>query len=272
VTDPRIAYGTVESAELYDVVHACRGDLAFWQAIVARAGGGPVLEIGCGTGRVALALARAGHEVVGLDASSHMIEVARGKLRREPRELRDRVRLLIADMTSFDLGRGVAAIASPFGSFQHLRTVAQQLACLECCRGHLPPGGRLILDLFNPDPVPASLLAGADVPVPGASVEGEGSVIEAEWTGGRRIRSWMTVIAHRRAEQISECEVVYEIVAADGASRRLTESFSLRHLFRYELEHLLARAGFDLVELYGDYDLSSFRDGSLGMIAVAARG
>ena len=85
-----------------------------------------------------------------------MLERCRAKLRAEPPEVRDRVRLLVADMTSFDLGRRFALIICPFAGFQHLRTVEQQLACLERCRAHLLPHGRLVLDLPNPDPAPPS--------------------------------------------------------------------------------------------------------------------
>ncbi len=118
----------------------------------------PLLEIGCGTGRVLLPLARAGHEITGLDLSPHMIERCRAKLDTEQQEVRDRVRVLTADMTSFDLHRRFAMVISPFGGFHHLLTVEQQLSCLACCRAHLAPRGTLVLDLSNPVPVPNACL------------------------------------------------------------------------------------------------------------------
>ena len=57
------------------------------------------------------------------------------------------------------------------------------------------------------------------------------------------------MVGYRPAEQINECELVCEIVEAGGSTRRMTDSFALRYLFRYELEHLLVRAGFELVDL-----------------------
>ena len=177
-------------------------------------------------------------------------------------EVRERVRLVVGDMTSFDLGRRFAAVISPFGGFHHLTTVEQQLACLACCRAHLRPRGTLVLDLFNPSPVPTDLL-------PDEPVDAEEPATVVEWTHGRRIRSWIDVVGYRPAEQINECELVCEIVEADGSSRRITDAFPLRYIFRYELEHLLVRAGFELVDLFGDYDRSPFADESPGMIAVA---
>ena len=262
VMDHRNAYETAEFAEVYDAVYADRDDMGFWRAMAAAAGDGPLLEIGCGTGRVLLDLARAGHEVTGLDLSATMIERARAKLQAEAPAVRERVRLAVGDMTSFDLGRRFAALVSPFGGFHHLTTVEQQLACLACCRAHLRPSGTLVLDLFNPSPVPTDLLQ--DEPV---DVEESATVVE--WTVGRRIRSWIDVVGYRPAEQVNECELVCEIVEVDGSSRRITDAFPLRYLFRYELEHLLVRAGFELVDLFGDYDRSPFADESPGMIAVA---
>ena len=247
---------------IYDAVYADRDDAGFWQAMAAAAGGGPVLELGCGTGRVLLPLARAGYEITGLDLSAEMLERCRAKLQAEPPEIGNRVRLLQADMTSFDLGRRFAAIICPFAGFQQLRTVEQQLACLERCRSHLPSHGRLVLDLPNPDPAPPSYAKDE----PG---DGEDTAQVVEWTDGRRIRWWMTVIGYDRLQQGNECEVTYEVIEADGASRRLTETISLRYTFRYELEHLLVRAGFRVVDLYGDYDRSPFVDGSPAMIVAA---
>jgi SAM-dependent methyltransferase len=251
-----------ELAALYDAVHGERGDVAFW-AKLAAAADGPILELGCGTGRVLLPLARAGHEIVGIDLTPYMLERCHAKLEEEPPEVRERVRLLAADMTSFDLGRRFALVTIPFAGFQHLRTVEQQLACLERCRAHLRPDGKLVLDLPNPDPAPPS-----HVRDQGPS-DGEATALIVEWTDGRRIRWWATVTAFQRSLQCAEYEVTYEIVEAGGATRRLSETFPLRYIFRYELEHLLVRAGFGLDALYGDYDRSPFADGSPAMVAVA---
>jgi SAM-dependent methyltransferase len=251
-----------ELAAIYDAIYAGRDDARFWLTTAAFAGDGPMLELGCGTGRVLLPLARAGREITGLDLSERMLARCRAKVDAEPPRVRDRVRLVEADMTSFDLGRRFTTIICPFAGFQQLRTVEQQLACLDRCRSHLLPGGRLVLDLPNPDPAPPS--HARDEPV-----DGEATASEVDWTDGRRIRWWMTVVEYDRALQVNECEVTYEIIAADGRTRRVTETISLRYTFRYELEHLLVRGGFRIVALYGDYDASPFADESPAMIVVA---
>jgi SAM-dependent methyltransferase len=251
-----------ELAAIYDAIYAGRDDTGLWLTVAAAADRGPILELGCGTGRVLLPLARAGYDITGLDFSQAMLDRCRAKLDAESPEVRRRVGLVAADMTSFDLGRGFAAVIIPFAGFQQLRTVGQQLACLERCRAHLLPRGRLVLDLPNPDPAPASHARDG-------AADGEETAQVVDWTDGRRIRWWMTVIDYDRSLQVNECEVTYEIVEAGGALRRITETISLRYTFRYELEHLLVRAGFRTVALLGDYDCSPFADDSPAMIVVA---
>lgn len=253
---------TAELPAIYDAIYAGRDDAGFWRTMAGAAGGGPILELGCGTGRVLLPLARAGHKITGLDLSARMLDRCRAKVDAAPPEVRDRVRLVEADMTSFDLGRAFATIICPFAGFQQLRTVEQQLAFLDRCRAHLLPRGRLVLDLPNPDPTPPSYAR--DEPA-----DGEATAQVVDWTDGRRIRWWMTVTGYDRSLQVNECEVTYEIIAADGATRRLTETISLRYTFRFELEHLLVRAGFRIVALHGDYDRSPFADESPALIVVA---
>jgi SAM-dependent methyltransferase len=251
-----------ELAAIYDAIYGEHGDAAFWLAM-ASAAGGPILELGCGTGRVLLPLARAGHEIIGVDLAPHMLEHCRAKLRLEPSGVANRVQLVLGDMTSFDLGRRFALLTIPFAGFQHLRTVDQQLACLERCLAHLLPRGRLVLDLPNPDPAPPS-----HTRLEGPS-DGETTAQVVAWTEGRRVRWWATVVAYERALQCNEYELTYEIIEADGATRRIRERFPLRYVFRYELEHLLVRAGFRIVNVYGDYDRSAFGDDSPALIVVA---
>jgi SAM-dependent methyltransferase len=260
--DDDIAPPTADLPAILDAINADRKDAGFWRAMAGAAVVDPILELGSGTGRVLLPLARAGYEVTGLDLSRQMLGHCRAKLAAEPPDVRARVRLVAGDMTSFDLGRHFGAIICPFGGFQHLLTVDEQLACLDRCRTHLTPRGRLVLDLPNPDPAPPS--HAHDEPP-----DGEASAVVVEWTQGRRIRWWVTVTAYDRSQQCSECEVTYEVIEAGGATRRITQTIVLRYVFRFELEHLLHRAGFRIVALYGDYDLTRFGDGSAAMIAVA---
>src|SRR5947209_15436608 len=114
-------------ADLYDhvVPYRDRPDVGFFVE-AARTAGGPVLEIGCGTGRVLIPTARAGLDIVGLDLSPHMLAVCRQRLRGESEGVRERVELVQADMRSFELGRRFTLATIPFRPFQHLLTVEDQ--------------------------------------------------------------------------------------------------------------------------------------------------
>ena len=128
------------TAEFYDHVapYRERADVAFFVEM-AQAAGGPVLEIGCGTGRVLIPTARAGIEIVGLDLSPSMLAVCRSNLAQESAETQARVRLVEGDMRDFDLGQQFALVTLPFRPFQHLTSVEDQIACLTTIHRHLAP-------------------------------------------------------------------------------------------------------------------------------------
>jgi ubiquinone/menaquinone biosynthesis C-methylase UbiE len=101
--------------EFYDhvVPYAARPDVGFYVA-AARESGGPVLELGCGTGRILLPTARAGIEIAGLDSSNYMLEECLRRLRAEPAQVRARASLHRGDMRDFDLGRTFRLATIPF--------------------------------------------------------------------------------------------------------------------------------------------------------------
>src|SRR5260370_1346352 len=138
-------------ADYYDespVVSERLQDVAFYREAV-REFGDPVLELGCGTGRIMMALADAGKRITGLDLSERMLERAVKKRAALNKEARERVHLVQGDMARFDLGETFRLVIIPFRPFQHLLEVRQQVDCLDCARKHLSPGGRLILDVLD---------------------------------------------------------------------------------------------------------------------------
>src|SRR6516164_6598298 len=133
------------SARHYDAAYAAINlvDVPFYLDL-AREIGGPVLEIGCGTGRVLLPIARAGVEIHGLDGSHAMLDVLKAKLQREPKEVRRRVTLHAGDMRYARLNREFALVIMPFRPLQHMHTMEDQLAALHTARVHL------VFDVFYP--------------------------------------------------------------------------------------------------------------------------
>ena len=251
------------TAEFYDYVvpYQERQDVAFFVA-AARASGGPVLEAGCGTGRVLIPTARAGIAITGIDLSPHMLDVCERRLEQEPAQVQSRVQLDQADMRDFDLGQTFKLITIPFRPFQHLIDVKDQIACLHCMHRHLAAEGRFILDVFNPS-----------LPSLAREVTGEEQGDEPEFTmpDGRRVLRRNRVVARDVFKQYQDIELIYIITHPDGRTERLVHAFPMRYFFRYEVEHLLARCGFEVEALYADYDKSPYGSKSPGELIFVAR-
>ncbi len=233
-------------AEFYDQVvpYTNRPDVHFYIE-AAREARGPVLELGCGTGRILLPTARAGVSIVGLDSSRWMLERCRLRVAEEPPDVRARIELQAGDMRDFVSDRRFALITIPFRAFQHLIEVEDQIACLEAVRRALAPGGRLILDLFNPSIQRLAVDPAATRFDP-----------EAPFTlrDGRTVVRHIRILSREIFAQIQEVEFRYEVRHPDGRLEDVFHSFRMRYLFRYEAEHLLARCGFGVEALYADYE------------------
>jgi SAM-dependent methyltransferase len=151
--DPE-AIGSVEhylDAELYDHEYRRRrADVNFYRE-VARAHGGPVLELGCGSGRVLTALCRDGHRVVGLDRAPRMLQRAAARVARLGRAARGRATLLCADFRVFALRRRFPLVICPFNAFMHLYERHDVEACLRRVDEHLAADGRFVFDVLLPD-------------------------------------------------------------------------------------------------------------------------
>ena len=256
--------GYEAGAEFYDLVspYQARRDVAFFVE-AARAATGPVLELGCGTGRVLIPTARAGALIVGLDASPAMLALCRQKLEREPEVVQDRATLARGDMRAFDLHRQFELVTIPFRPFQHLLAVEDQLACLAAIHRHLVPGGRLILDVFNPD---IERLAAAPAPA-GPWVE------DSDFTlpDGRRVVRRFRVVGRDLFRQIHDIEFAYLMTGAGGLSAQRVQRLRLRYFYPYEVEHLLVRCGFAVEELFSDYDKSPYGSQYPGELIFVAR-
>ena len=143
-------FGDAEMAGLYDAF-PFTDDLAFYAGF-AGTQGGPVLELGCGSGSILVPLARAGHHVVGVDTSSHMLALAREKLASAGPEVAVRARLVQGDLRYLELSDRFDLAIIAVKSFAYLITRHDQQRALAAVGAHLRPGGLLAIDLLNPTP------------------------------------------------------------------------------------------------------------------------
>ena len=139
-------------AKHYDAAYSVKEDLVDrdFYLDLANEYGGPVLEFGCGTGRITLPLARQGVDVTGLDASHSMLEVLRAKIAKEHESVRRRTRVIEGDFRTHYLGDQFSLVVIPFRPMQHMYTPEDQLAALQNARKHLADDGVLAFDVFNP--------------------------------------------------------------------------------------------------------------------------
>lgn len=245
-------------ARFYDLDYGdMEADLLMIEQFAARCGS-PVLELACGTGRVLLPLARQGYQVTGVDVSPAMLAVARSKVAAE--DLADRVTLVEGDMKALDLAGRFNLVFVAVNSFMHLLTTDDQLAALTRIRQHLNPGGLLVLDLFNPD-------LGRLLDFRGQL--GLEKVMTDPETGHRLMRFHTQTVD--LGQQTIRVTFIVDAVDGEGGVRRTLFPFSIRYLFRYELELLLRHAGFQVEAIYGSYDLDEFSGDSEKMIAVAQK-
>ncbi len=245
-------------ARFYDLEHgAITADVDMYLNFAHRCGS-PILELGCGTGRVLLPLAQAGYAITGLDNSPAMLARARQRLSTQSHQVCDRVNLIQADVRDFALARRYTLAFFALNGFMHFLTLEDQLRALRCIRRHLVPGGTFILDLPY---ISFSLLISSD----------ERVAVHDEYRDpktGLPIYKWVTGSVDQ-ARQLQHVRFMYDQVQPDGVVKRTAVSFTLRYFFRYEVELLLDKAGFEVEGLYGSYELDAYNDPCERMLFVA---
>lgn len=243
-------------AKLYDLEHADFDDDIALMRNIAEIVGDPIVEFGCGSGRVLLPIAADGFDVTGIDNSPEML-----------RRLEERARRVEAgDVTTVlvDMREPLPLPDDTFGvgifslnGLMHLETQEEQIFALREAARVLDPRGQLVMDLFNPTPEYLTHLAHGPH-LEGVWIDGEGGEIE-KWSH-RRLRP---------ATQHLDTRVWYDSVRDDGGVSRVQTSFTLRYVHAAELELMLDKAGFVEWQLYGSYELDPFVDASDRLIALA---
>ena len=250
--DPYLAF-----VGFYDEwTRAIEGDVEFYVRR-ATAVPGPVIELGVGTGRIAIPIAQAGQRVIGVDISAAMLAEARR--RAGDAGVADRIAFAEADMRAFVAEAPVNLVIIPFRSFLHMPTTEDQLTCLRNVHRSLVSGGHLILNIFVPDP---ALMVRQD----------RQRNLHSEFTDarGRRCEIWVTPVYEITTQRVTigASVEVYE----NSTLVETTESeLHIRVIHRYEMEHLLARSGFEVESLYGDFDERSLDETCREMIWVARK-
>ena len=216
---------------------------------------GSVLELGCGTGRVTIPIAKTGIDILAIDNSIAMMKVALEKINRQDAAYPN-LQFVGSDMRNFAFDKKFTLIIIPFRGFQSLLNVNDQIQTITNIKNHLTVNGRLIFNTFVPSY--ESIVSAHDVLYHHKDVE--------DFDNHRKFIIW------NQSEYDQFNQIVYTRIVVDELNNkeqvvnRFYRDFSLRYAFRWELYHLLTSNGFKLLNLYGDFEKSDFDDSSTEMI------
>lgn len=221
-------------------------DILFWVNI-AKQYGDPILELGCGTGRISICLVERGFDVTGLDVSESMISFAKAKSAQ--------INWIHADACDFDLNHKHQLIIFPYNGMLHIQPNGLR-DCFSSIKNHIRLDGRFVIDIANPS---LNLL----LKLSQSQGERLASVFEDPNGSGTVIVSQEST--YDAANQILTNKRIYRFT---GTHKEVHDSFKRRIYFPQEIDTLLRWSGFEIEQKYGDYDLSPFTSDSPQQLIV----
>ncbi len=224
------------SAPLYDLF-VSENDISYYRELGLQYGS--ALEIGVGTARVALELARVGVEVWGIDSSFHMLEEAREKLAKEPSKVQKKVRLLEANMMDFDLNRIFPLVYIPSSTIQYCASKEEQIRCLRAVNRHLSKNGLLAFNLI----------------LPAATYSSNPKFIGKATRGDITIMRFIFYQLNRK-EQTLEVTLLFEIYKKGIMEKRFYDSSTVAVINKPDIVSLLEKTEFKVEKIYGSYEKS----------------
>lgn len=233
----------------YDAIHQHIVDDITLLVSYAKQQNGPVLELGCGTGRLLAPLAQTNLAITGLDNADAMLAVAKTRLTDV-----ENVSLVSADMTQFSLNQQFALVIISYNTLTHL-TTSQLAATLKCIRPHLAVDGILLIDTLNP-----FLLAAVDDQ---DTFEPEAQFIDPR--SGTEIQQ----LARYHADHINQViriEWLYE--SANGGESVSAETTHHYH-YPHVLQMVLNEQDYSITDIFGDYEKTPFDESSERLIITA---
>ncbi len=264
--DPELEAGTTahyDNPAYYTRTYKSRLDDVRYYVDLAGASSGPVLEYGCGNGRITIPMARNGTTVVGVDRSIEMLDDLRARLRDEADDVQAHVTLKRGDMRQAKLGRRFPLVLCPFNAFLHLYGREDVEKFLARVRAHLTPRGEFIFDVSMPEPAelardPARAYHTPRFRYPSEDGSSETLVRYSERFDYDKLRQVLFVSM--------------EFSPVDGGEPWMTP-LAHRQFYPQELEALLHYNGFEITRLDGDFEGSPVTNESMTLLVhTRARG
>lgn len=222
----------------------------------------PILEIGCGTGRITIPIAQAGADIVGIDNSEGLLSVANDKINKI-KNIPGSIELINADMRNFSLNKKFNLIIIPYRAFLHMLDTESQKSCLKCIYDHLNDGGHLIMNMFFPR-----------IDVMDNYMNQMGNAIKQVKSLELNDKRYMVFDSREYSsyDQLIKQNFIVEELDKDGVVKsKQYFPLTLRWVNRFEMEHLLEISGFKVLNLYGWFDKRPFDNFSEEMIWVVQK-
>lgn len=241
-------------ASLYDIVHSgLEGETEFYVDAACKTKGS-VLELACGTGRITLPVAMRGIPIVGLDLSQPMLDRCTAKWNDAcgaSEVPHDKLQLVQADMSAFELDQQFSLIIMPYRSFMHLLKYREQLDCLECIAAHLEPEGRFIMNIWVPSA--AYIYAYGSVPE-----ESEPTHIDKYQNGkdGNTIEHYHSVYCNEFEQRLEELHIFVVLDKDGGEVSRKHLPLTRTWITLREMRNLIAVSSLEVEGVFGDFDKS----------------
>lgn len=248
-------YATV--ARFYDAENRDKDDDIDLYLELAEEYGGPILDVGCGTGRVMFPLADAGYEVYGIDSEQAMLDRLVHHLSLQP-DLRDHVHPIHGDLLTYEMDRIYKLTLVSYNGLMHFHEQETQIKLLKQLRKWTDDEGLLVLDLPNAGEVFATQDTEALIM--------ERTFLEPE-TGHMVMQQSVSYLD--RTDQLLRVTWIYDEITADGTIKRTYAPLILYYYFYNEVRLLLAEAGFQVAGVYGDTQLGPYEDGCERMVIFA---
>lgn len=235
----------------YDIIHTDYNvDKKFYLDKIKNAGG-PVLEIGCGTGRIFCDALKHGADIYGIDQSTLMLNKLKEKI-----DASEHYRVQNIDALDFISKKKFKLIIAPFRMFMHIITVEDQLIFLKNVYNNLSEDGEYVFNVFNPD---LERIRTGDK---------ECLRMETEYLPGKKFKFYDS----SKPDLLNQCQqVTFRFEWEDnGIMKEDTMYFPMRYMFRYEIQHLCERAGFKSVNIYRDFEYNEL-SGEIKEFVVVCR-
>ena len=235
-------------ADFYDSANCERlSDLNFYLKTAQEYGKDGVLEIGCGTGRILIEIAKLGIPIDGVDPNKRRMEICQEKVSSLAPDIRQRVSLSVCTVQDYKTDKKYSLITMPFRMFQQIITPEDQEQVLNAARKLLTKDGVLVFDIFNPS---IKMLASE-------KYKKEFGITHHITPSGLKFIRKDRIADRDYFKQLQFCEEIYEY-DLDGKHEKIVSKYDTRYTFKNELDLLLKNTGYEVIKTWGNFDGQPF--------------